>query len=134
MLDMSTKLNRAFLKYSLNIEGTLDKSTPYSSFLDSVNSFRDQGMLSVELNFEEDITVDELVEDQGVRHKSCYLKFNKKRSKGDNTRCSNDGIKRYKRSSMDKMSSVFCSSVAIRMSHNLIFIQCSKFMKMSMFF
>ena len=78
-------------------------------------------MLPAELNFEEDMTVDELVENQGVRHKSCYLKFNKgklkrggkKSSKGDNTKCSNDGIKRYKRSSMDKMSSISCSSVVI---------------------
>jgi len=43
------------------------------------------------------------------------LKFNeeklkragKKRNKGDNTKCSNDGMKQYKHSSMDKMFCLF---------------------------
>jgi len=69
--------------------------SPYSSFLDSVNSFRALGMLPVELKFGEDMTVNELVENQGVWHRSCHLKFNKerlkraskKRSKSDNTIC-----------------------------------------------
>ena len=73
-------------------------------------------MLPVALNFEEDMTVDELVENQAVWHKSCHLKFNKerlkraskKRSKGDITKCGNDGMKRYKHCSIDKMSCLFC--------------------------
>ena len=103
------------LKCPLNKKGDLDKAAPYSSFLDSVNSFRALGMLPVVLNFEEDISVDELVENQAVWHKSCYLKFNKekltraskKRSKGSATFL-NDETKRYKRCSTDKMSCLFC--------------------------
>ena len=54
------------LKCPLNKKGALNKAAPYSSFLDSVNSFRALGMLPVALNFQEDITVDELVENQAV--------------------------------------------------------------------
>ena len=67
------------VKCPLN-SGTSDIS-PYSSFLDSVNSFRALGMLPVELKFGEDMTVDELVKNQGVWHRSCHLKFNKERLK-----------------------------------------------------
>ena len=51
------------LKCPLNIEGTFGQVNTLQLFL---NSFRALGMLPAELNFEEDMTVDELVENQGV--------------------------------------------------------------------
>jgi len=57
-----------------------------------------------------------MVKNQGVWHRSCHLKFNKerlkraskKRSKSDNAISDNDGMKRYKRCAVDKMSCLFC--------------------------
>ena len=67
------------LKCPLNVEGSRDKSKPYSSFLKSVNAFRALGSLPVVLTFGEDMTVDELVQNRGSWHKSCYVKFSKKK-------------------------------------------------------
>lgn len=67
------------LKCPLNALGSGDKSEPYSSFLNNVRAFRVLGTLPVVLNFGEDMTVDELVQNQGEWHISCYVKFSKEK-------------------------------------------------------
>ena len=67
------------MKPPLNAEGSRDMSEPYSSFLNSVSAFIVLGTLPVVLNFGEDMTVGELVKNQGSWHKSCHVKFNKEK-------------------------------------------------------
>ena len=67
------------LKCPFNVEGSKDKSKPYSCFLKSVNAFRALGTLPVVLTFGEDMTVDELVQNRGSWHKSCHVKSSKEK-------------------------------------------------------
>lgn len=104
------------LKCPLHVEGSGDKSKPYSSFLKSVHAFRALGTLPVVLTFGEDMTVDELVQNQGSWHKSCYVKFSKgkleraakKRERGAAEMDSTTQEKRPRCQSMDKMVCLFC--------------------------
>ena len=50
------------LKCPLNAHRSGDKSEAYSSFLNSVSTFRGMGTLPIELTFGEDMTVGELVQ------------------------------------------------------------------------
>lgn len=67
------------LKCPLRGQGSGDKSEAYKSFLNNVSSFRDVGAMPVVLRFGEEITADDLVVNQGVWHKSCYLKFGREK-------------------------------------------------------
>ena len=67
------------LKYPLKAKGSGDKSEAYSSFLNKVSAFRALGTLPVVLNFGQHMTVGELIQNQGARHKSCYVKFSKEK-------------------------------------------------------
>ena len=104
------------LKCPLNIQGSRDKSEPYSSFLNNVNAFRALGALPVFLNFGEDMTVSELVQNQAAWHKSCYVKFStekleratRKRDRDNSTESSLPGLKRHQRQPVDKMACLFC--------------------------
>ncbi len=108
------------LKSPLNAQGRGDKSEAYSQFLDNVNAFRGLGALPVVLNFGEDMTVDELVQNHGAWHKSCYLKFSKgkleratkKRNMEHTAGSSTSWEKRPRRQSVDKMACLFCRGEA----------------------
>ena len=98
----------------MNAKGPGDKSDLYGSFLGVVSAFRKLGTIPVALHFEEDITVDHLVQHQAAWHKSCRLKFNQ--SKLDraqkreikNAETSTSGEKRPRRQSVNKMACLFC--------------------------
>lgn len=104
------------LKCPLNAAGSGDKSEPYSSFLTQVSAFRVLGTLPAVLNFGEEITVGDLIQNRGAWHKSCYIKFSKeklkraikKRDRDDATESSSSGKKRLRRQSMDKKACLFC--------------------------
>ena len=93
-----------------------DKSQPYSCFLNNVNAFRDLDALPIKLNFGIEVTVDELVQNCAVWHKSCHVKFCrekldracKKRESDSSAENSNHEKKRPRRQSMDKMACLFC--------------------------
>ena len=59
----------------LNGPGDGDKSKVYAYFLANINKFERIDQLPVLLKFEEDITVELLVNCQAEWHKSCYLKL-----------------------------------------------------------
>ena len=104
------------LKCPLNAKGSGDKSEPYRTILKNVSAFRALGTLPVVLNFGEDMTVDELIQNQGSWHKSCYLKFNnkkleratKRQNMDDASESTNSGKKRPRRQSVDRMACLFC--------------------------
>ncbi len=103
------------LKCPLNVEGSRDKSKPYSSFLDSVKAFRALGILPVELACGEDVTVDQLVQNRGSWHKSCHAKFSKEKVKRAAKKRDREAAventsydKRPRRQSMDRMACLFC--------------------------
>ena len=104
------------LKCPLNAKGSGDKSEPYRSILKNVSAFRALGTLPVVLNFGEDMTADELIQNQGSWHKSCYLKFNnkkleratKRQNMDDASESTNSGKKRPRRQSVDRMACLFC--------------------------
>ena len=54
------------LKCPLNAKGDKDLSVPYSSFLTNVSAFRALGTLPVVLKFSNDITTEELVQNQAA--------------------------------------------------------------------
>ena len=54
------------LKCPLNTKANRDNSEIYSSFLNNVSTFRALGTLSVALNFGEDMTACELVQNQAA--------------------------------------------------------------------
>jgi len=64
------------LKCPLNVKGSGDKSEVYNSFFNNVSTFRGLSVLPIVLNFREDMTVSELVQNQAVWHKSFHIKFN----------------------------------------------------------
>ena len=104
------------LKCPLNAHGSRDKSEPYSSFLNSVCVLSVLDTLPAVLHFGENMTVDELVQNRGAWHKSCYVKFSKeklerdtkKRARDDATESSNSEKKQPRRQSMDRMACLFC--------------------------
>ena len=59
-------MTKESLKCPLNAEGSRDKTEPYSFFLKNFHNFRALDMLPVALNFGEEMTVDELVQNQGA--------------------------------------------------------------------
>ena len=63
------------LKCPLNTRGNRDNSEIYSSFLNNVSTFRTLSTLPIALNFGEDMTACELVQNQAAWHKSCHNKF-----------------------------------------------------------
>ena len=77
MLDMPRNVKGAS-EMSIKAEGTRDKTESYGSFLKNVHTFRAMDILPVVLNFGEDMTVDDLVQNREAWHKSCYVKFSKK--------------------------------------------------------
>jgi len=52
------------------------KSEACNSFLNNVSTFRGPSALPIVLNYGEDMTVSELVQNKVVWHKSCHIKFN----------------------------------------------------------
>ena len=104
------------LKCPLNAHGNRDKSEPYDSFLNNVNAFRALGKLPVLLYFGEDMTVNELVQNQAAWHKSCYVKFSnekleratRKRDRSNSAESILPGMKRHQRQPVDKMACLFC--------------------------
>ena len=102
----------------LNGPGDGDKSKVYASFLANVNEFRRIDQLPVSLKFEEDITVELLVNCQAKWHKSCYLKFNdnklqraRKRECSQSTDDENVTQKRFRaqRQSLESSKCIFCT-------------------------
>ena len=84
-------------------------------FLNNVSAFRALETLPVVLTFEEGMTAEEMVQNQGAWHKTCYLKFNdvkleraKKQGRDTASENTNSGKKQPRRQSVDKMSCVFC--------------------------
>ena len=71
------EMSKKPLKCPLKVERTRHKTESYGSFLKNVHTFRAMEILPVVLDFGEDMTVDNLVLNQGAWHKSCYVKFNK---------------------------------------------------------
>ena len=63
------------LKCPMNAPGRGEKSETYNSFLNNANALRILGALPVNLNFEENMTVDELITNRAALHKSCHVKF-----------------------------------------------------------
>ena len=104
------------LKCPLKAEGTRDKTESYGSFLNNVHTFRGMDMLPVVLDFGEHVTVDDLVQNRGAWHKSCYVKFSKeklervikKRSRHDSAEYSSFEKKGPRRKLVDKMACLFC--------------------------
>ena len=104
------------IKCPLNAKGSGDKSEPYSSFLNNVSAFRILGTLPVALQFGEDMTVCELVQNQAAWHKFCFVKFSKqklesatkKREIDETTADSTSREKRPRHLSMIKMACLFC--------------------------
>ena len=105
------------LKCPLKAEGTMDKTESYGSFLNNVHTFRAMDMLPVVLDFGEDMTVDDLVQNRRAWHKSCYVKFSKeklekaikKRSRHDDSaEYSSSEKKCPRRQLVDKMACLFC--------------------------
>ena len=83
------------------------------------------------LTFEEDMTVDELVQNWGSWHKSCYVKFSKEKlERATKKRDRDDAVesitweKRPRRQSIDRMACLFChkedSSVARLLSKEIL--------------
>ena len=73
------EMSKEPLKCLLKAEATRDKTETYGSFLKNVHTFRAMDMLQVVLDFGEDMTVDDLVQNRGAWHKSCYVKFSKEK-------------------------------------------------------
>ena len=104
------------LKCPLNAKGDRDLSISYSSFLTNVSAFRTLGILPVVLKFSNDITTEELVQNQAAWHKSCYVKFSSEKlkrasqmqAKEDSVGSSISGVKSYQCRSIDKMACLFC--------------------------
>lgn len=101
------------LKCPLNAHGIEDKTTPYRSFLNNINEFRSLESLPVKLNFGSDMSADELVQNHGAWHKSCYVKFSnlkldraKKRGNTPGSRTTME--KRSRREASDKMACLLC--------------------------
>ena len=65
------------LKCPLNARGSGDKSIAYESFLTRVNEFRELNQLPVPLV--EGITVNDLITNRAMWHKSCHFKFSQDR-------------------------------------------------------
>ena len=96
------------LKCPLNAKGSEDKSEAYRSFLNNVSAFRALETLPVVLTFEEGMTAEEMVQNQGAWHKTCYLKFNdvkleraKKRGRDTASENTNSGKKQPRCQSVD---------------------------------
>ena len=64
------------LKCPLNAPGKGDRSIPYQTFLDSVETFKELNFLPLPLiRLPTNIAVEDLVQNKAMWHKSCYLKF-----------------------------------------------------------
>ena len=104
------------LKCPLDVNGTGDKSEPYSLFLHSVNMLRSLNSLPVALKFAQDICTSDLVHHKAMWYKSCHNKFSndkieratRKREKEETRDTDEYVVKRNKRQSMKKMACLFC--------------------------
>ena len=93
-----------------------EKTEAYVTFLDNVSSFRNLGSLPVRLLFDEDLSVQNLVQNKAVWHKSCQVKFSKeklerarnKRKKSTEEEPGSSKEKRTQRQSLDKEACLFC--------------------------
>ena len=107
------------VKCPLNVNGTGDKSQPYSTFLLNVNTLRALNSLPVALKFAEDSTTSDLVHNKALWHKSCHQKFSKdkieravkKREKEETKDVNECGVKRNRWQSMEKMACLFCQQL-----------------------
>lgn len=103
------------LKCPLNAHGIEDKTTAYRSFLNNINEFRSLESLPVKLYFATDISSDDLAENMGAWHKSCYVKFSNlklDRARNLKLRSTSDGRttehKRWRREASDKFACLLC--------------------------
>ena len=104
------------LKCPMNAPGRGEKSEIYISLLNNANAFRILGALPVNLNFEENMTVEELTKNRAAWHKSCHVKFSNDKleratKKHENANAAENSAsleKRPRRQAVDKMSCLFC--------------------------
>ena len=93
-----------------------EKTESYVSFMDNVSAFRNLGSLPARLYFDEDLTVQNLVQNKAAWHKSCRVKFSKekleraksKRKKRDEEEPTSSKEKRAQRQPLDKEACLFC--------------------------